>query len=111
MPQDYGNKTDVRWAALTDGEQGLLVAGAELLNVSAQFHDTDALSRALYPPQLRTDNAVTLNIDHRVTGVGETPNKTHRKYRVLPGQFEYTVRFRPIRKGESLTDAGRALRN
>ena len=90
VPQDYGNKTDVRWAALTDGERGLVVAGQELLNVSAQVHDTDALARALYPPQLRVDDAVTLNLDHRVTGVGETPNKTHRKYRVLPGAFEYT---------------------
>ncbi len=53
VPQDYGNKTDVRWASLTDGERGLLVAGQELLNVSAQLHDTGQLSRALYPPQLR----------------------------------------------------------
>ena len=109
-PQDYGNKTDVRWAALTDGERGLLVAGKDLLNVSAQFHDTVALSRALYPPQLRADEAVTLNLDHRVTGVGETPNKTHEKYRVLPGVDEYSVWLVPLRKGESVPDAGRALR-
>jgi beta-galactosidase len=110
VPQDYGNKTDVRWAALTDGERGLLVAGSELLNVSAQFHDTEALSRALYPPQLRADEAVTLNLDHRVTGVGETPNKTHRKYRVLPGPVQFSVQLRPLRAGEQLEDAGRALR-
>jgi beta-galactosidase len=110
VPQDYGNKTDVRWAALTDGERGLLVAGTQLLNVSAQFHDTEALSRALFPPQLRSDAAVTLNLDHRVTGVGETPNKTHRKYRVLPGPYDYSVRIRPVRAGESLAGAGRALR-
>jgi beta-galactosidase len=110
VPQDYGNKTDVRWAALSDGEVGLLVAGGEPLNVSAQVHDTDALARALYPPQVREDEAVTLNLDHRVTGVGETPNKTHRKYRVLPGPFDYSVRLRPLRKGESIPGAGRALR-
>ena len=110
VPQDYGNKTDVRWVALTDGERGLIAAGSGLLNVSAQIHDTDALSRALYPPQLRVDEAVTLNLDYRVTGVGETPNKTHPRYRVQPGPFEYSVRLRPLRAGESVTDAGRALR-
>ena len=67
--------------------------------MSAQVHDTDALSRALYPPQLRLDDAVTLNLDHRVTGVGETPNKTHPKYRVLPGPHEYTVWLAPIPSG------------
>jgi beta-galactosidase len=109
-PQDYGNKTDVRWAALTDGSRGLLVAGRELLNVSAQVHDTDALSRALYPPQLRLDAAVTLNLDYRVTGVGETPNKTQGRYRVLPGVFEYSLRLKPLRGGEPVSEAGRALR-
>ena len=110
VPQDYGNKTDVRWAALTDADGGLLVAGASLLNVSAQVHDTDALSRALYPPQLRLDAGVTVNLDHRVTGVGETPNKTHPAHRVLPGRFDYSVRLRPLRKGESAADVGRLVR-
>ncbi len=111
VPQDYGNKTDVRWVALSDGAEGLIVAGRELLNVSAQIHDTDALSRALYPPQLRVADAVTLNLDSRVTGVGETPNKTHPKYRVRPATYEYTLYLRPLRKGEAPADAGRALRS
>jgi beta-galactosidase len=110
-PQDYGNKTDVRWAALTDGPRGLLVAGRGLLNVSAQVHDTEALARALYPPQLRADSAITLNLDHRVTGVGETPNKTHPKYRVLPGPFDFSIWIEPLRAGRSVEDAGRALRS
>jgi beta-galactosidase len=109
-PQDYGNKTDVRWVALTNGDRGLLVAGKEWLNVSAQVHDTVALSRALYPPQLRADSDVTLNLDHRVTGVGETPNKTHPKYRVLPAAYDYSVWLEPLRKGEPIAQAGRALR-
>jgi beta-galactosidase len=109
VPQDYGNKTDVRWASLTDGERGLLVVGQGLLNVSAQVHDTWQLSRALFPPQLRSDSAITLNLDHLVTGVGETPNRTHPKYRVLPVQHQYRVRLKPWRKGESLSDAARAL--
>ena len=86
------------------------MAGSDLLNVSAQVHDTDALSRALYPPQLRQDDAVTLNVDALVTGVGETPNKTHPKYQVAPAPHAFTVWLAPLHPGESLPDAGRALR-
>jgi beta-galactosidase len=86
------------------------VAGRELLNVSAQIHDTEALSRALYPPQLRVDDAVTLNLDHEVTGVGETPNPTSPPYRVLPRPVEYAVKLRPLRGTETVAEAGRAIR-
>ena len=110
VPQDYGNKTDVRWAAVTDGTRGLIAAGERLVNVSAQVHDTNALSRALYPPQLRRDEAITLNLDALVTGVGETPNRTHPQYRVLPEPHAFTIWLAPVRAGESVPDAGRALR-
>jgi beta-galactosidase len=109
VPGDYGNKTDVRWVALTDGEQGLLATGGGLLNVSAQLYDTDHVSRALYPPQLERSGPVTLNLDHAVTGVGETPNKTHPRYRVLPGSFHYVVHLQPLRPGDTPAEIARQL--
>jgi beta-galactosidase len=97
IPQDYGNKTDVRWAALVDDAgDGLLVVGKEHLNVSVHCFDTDNLTRALYPFQLVRQHGVTLNVDHRVSGVGGTPIKTLPKYRVLPGEFSYSIRLRPF---------------
>ena len=42
-PTGYGNKTDVRRVVLSDGAEGLIVAGRELRNVSAEIDDTDAL--------------------------------------------------------------------
>jgi beta-galactosidase len=97
IPQDHGNKTDVRWAKLTDPSgDGLFVTGESLLNVSVHKFSTDNLSRALYPYQLVRQEGVTLNIDHRVSGVGGTPIKTLKRYRVEPGDFAYTIRLRPI---------------
>ena len=53
VPQDYGNKSDVRWVSLANAKGvGLLATGEELLNVSAQHYGTDNLSRAWYPFQL-----------------------------------------------------------
>ena len=101
IPQDYGNKTDVRWATLTNTSgTGLLVSGTSLLNVSAQHFSTDNLSRALYPFQLVPDNSITLNVDYLVSGVGGTPIKTLKKYRVLPKEYEFTLRFRPFNRND-----------
>jgi len=97
VPQDYGNKCDVRWAALVNPAGiGLFVAGAEPLDLSAQIHDTDNLARAVYPFQLRPTGAVTLNLDHAVSGVGGTAISVLDKYRVFPGPYRYTVRLRPF---------------
>jgi beta-galactosidase len=101
IPQTHGNKTDVRWAALVDASgDGLFVAGKSHLNVSASAYSTDNLTRALYPFQLVRQDGVTLNIDHRMSGVGGTPIKTLKKYRVLPGQYNYTIRLRPFSSRE-----------
>lgn len=39
---------------------------------------------------------VTLNLDHRVTGVGGTANSVLNPYRVAPGEIEFTFRIKPI---------------
>jgi beta-galactosidase len=97
VPQDYGNKTDVRWVALTNGTVGLFASGEELLNASAQHFDTDNLSRAWYPFQLAPQKGVTLNLDHRVSGVGGTAVSVLNEYRTFPQPYTYTVRLRPYR--------------
>ncbi len=96
IPQDYGNRTDVRWAVLSSGQgHGLRISGDDLLNISARPYETDNLYRAEYPWQLRKSNAITLDIDHRVTGVGCTAIKTLPAYRVRPQVYEFTVYLRP----------------
>ncbi len=109
VPEDYGNKTDVRWAALSDGKVGLFVAGDSLLNVSAHRFSTDNLSRALYTPQLHKQDGITLNIDHVMAGVGDTPRKVLPKYQVRPGEYRYRVRLRPFEAGEQPIDLGKQL--
>jgi beta-galactosidase len=97
VPQDYGNKTDVRWALLENERgQGLLVIPEMPSNVSAQHFTTDNLSRAWYPFQLKGGEGVTLNVDARLTGVGETPINTLEPYRALPGPVRFSVRLRPV---------------
>ncbi len=97
IPQDYGNKTDVRWFSITDDSgTGFLVSGDEPFNASAQKYTTDHLDRAHYPFQLKEEKVVTFNIDHRVSGVGGTANSVLNPYRVLPGEYEFTYTLSPL---------------
>ena len=73
------------------------VSGEELLNVSAQRYSTDNLSRAGYRPQLVPTRTVTLNLDHRVSGVGGTAVSVLTAYQTPPQPYTFTVRLRPFR--------------
>jgi beta-galactosidase len=97
IPQDYGNRCDVRWLTLVNGEgRGLAVAADGLFNFSAQKYSTDQLDRAHYTFQLKEEDVVTLNLDHRVSGVGGTANSVLNPYQVAPGEFSFTFRIKPM---------------
>ncbi len=98
IPQDYGNRCDVHWFRLTDNEgRGLYVSSDELFNVSAQLFTTENLDRAHYPFQLKKEGVVTLNLDHRVSGVGGTANSVLNPYRVAPGEFNFTFLIKALK--------------
>ncbi len=95
LPQENGNKTDVRWTALTNAQGiGLCIFAYPTMNVSLDRFEN--LERAVYDFQLREKDTLTLNIDHQVTGVGGTPINVRPRYRTYPREYEYTVRLRPF---------------
>lgn len=97
VPQDYGNKTDVRWAAVCDSTGvGLLIVPEKPFNFSAQHISTDRLTRSRYPFQLLPAPFITVNIDAAVTGVGETPHAALLPYRTLPQPLKLRVFFKPV---------------
>ena len=97
IPQDYGNRCDVRWFRLGNGEgSGFYISSGERFNVSAQKYSTDNLDRAHYPFQLKKENVVTLNLDHLVSGVGGTANSVLNPYRVSPGEHAFSFYIRPL---------------
>ncbi|MFI0537377.1 glycoside hydrolase family 2 TIM barrel-domain containing protein [Streptomyces sp. WSLK1-3] len=107
-PQENGNKTDVRWAALTgrDGV-GLLVSGEPLLEVNASHFTPEDLSNGVrHDYQLTPRDAVVLRVNHRQMGVGGDNSwgaHTHDEYKLFADRdYAYTYRLRP------LTDVGAA---
>ncbi|GGV75416.1 beta-galactosidase [Streptomyces griseoloalbus] len=101
-PQENGNKTDVRWAALTDGSgRGLLVSGEPLLEVNASHFTPEDLSTGVrHDYQLTPRDAVVLRVSHRQMGVGGDNSwgaHTHDEFKLFADRdYAYTYRLRPL---------------
>ena len=118
-PQENGNKTDVRWTAVTDTEgNGLLFVGLPLLEVSAHHNiltdfesagRTDGRQRRGEPVVRRHTNDVkprdltSVNIDYKQMGVGGDDSwgaRTHDQYRLTGKEYKYSFRMKAIAAGE-----------
>ena len=102
VPQENGNKTDVRWASLTDSEgAGLLIVGMPLLNVSAHRFTAQDLTEARHTYELKRRDDITLNLDYAQSGLGNGscgPGVLP-KYLLQASEYGYRLRLRPLSKG------------
>ncbi|UCF38540.1 MAG: DUF4981 domain-containing protein, partial [Acidobacteriota bacterium] len=99
IPQEHGNRSEIRWATLTDEQGiGLRVEGNELLNMSLHRYSQDHLARANYTFQLEDSDVNYWYIDHQVTGVGGTPVPTLEKYRTENREYRWSYSIRPFEK-------------
>jgi beta-galactosidase len=97
IPQEYGNRTDVRWLKVeNENRNGLVIKGDELLNFSLQKYSSDNLSRAMYSYQLEESTNTILNVDYEVSGVGGTAIRQLQQYRVMPGVKKYRLTIKPF---------------
>ena len=103
--QENGNRTDVRWAALTNEKGfGLLISdiGGTLLNVSAWPYTMEDLENATHNHELPRRENITLNIDYNQQGVGgDIPGLAmlHKEFKLkkkIP--YSYCFRIRPYSK-------------
>jgi beta-galactosidase len=99
-PQENGNKTDVRWMALTNQDGvGLLAVGMPLLNVSAWPFTMEQLEKAKHTFELPRDSMITVNLDYQQMGVGGDNSwgaRTHPEYTLPPKPYSYRFRLAPI---------------
>jgi len=104
MPQEHGNKTDVRWAALANedglglGAFGVASSDAPLVQVSAHPFDIRTLEEAKHTFTLVTKPFVTFNIDFEVCGLGNGScgPGTLPQYQIEPRAMAYAVRLSPV---------------
>ncbi|KID28379.1 beta-galactosidase/beta-glucuronidase [Prauserella sp. Am3] len=101
-PQENGNKTDVRWLALTGADGGgLLAVGEPLLEINAShFTPEDLSGDILHDYQLEPRDEIVLRLNHRQMGVGGNDSwgqQTLDEYKLFADRdYAYTYRLRPL---------------
>lgn len=107
-PQEVGNRCDVRWFSLTDGEgAGWLVTGDPLLSFSAWPFTMEDLERASHTFELPERDDITLNVDYGQMGVGGDDSwgaRPHPPYTLPARPMNYRFRLTPLDGGEKLDD-------
>jgi beta-galactosidase/evolved beta-galactosidase subunit alpha len=71
MPQENGNRMDVRWVALGNGRgEGLLAVGLPTMNFSAHWYTAMDMDKAKHQTDLVKRDHITLNLDYAQCGIG-----------------------------------------
>jgi len=94
MPQENGNKTDVRWLELQSGDSSVRFSGLPLINFNVQDYSTEALNESKRTHALKRGDQTWLHIDYRQMGLGGDDSwspRVHKEY--LPEQPEYAFSF------------------
>jgi beta-galactosidase len=102
-PQENGNKTDVRWVALTNAQGiGLLAVGAPALSVAARHFPKEEMYRAAYTFQMQRHPEIYLNLDWKQMGAGGIDSWSPNAYPMPPYRipadqaYSYKYRLTPI---------------
>jgi beta-galactosidase len=125
-PQENGNRTDIRWAAVTDSTgTGLLFKGLPLLEVTARHNimeDFESPVRTVgrmvngekvinrHTCDVIPRNLTSVNIDFKQMGVGGDDSwgaRTHDEYRLKAKEYNYSFLIRPVNARDDLAEEGK----
>jgi beta-galactosidase len=105
VPQENGNRTDVRWMSLSNKKnEGLLIVADSLLSMSAWPYTEENIEKAKHTIDLKDAGYITLNIDLMQMGVGGNDSWSDvaaplEKYQIPAGTYQY--RYYLIHKNEN----------
>ena len=106
-PQESSNHTYVRWLALTNNNSGLMVLGETPLQTSVWPYTAENIHEAQHPTELEKAEALTVNINHKMAGVGGNDSwsinaRPIDKYRLLDKAYSYEFKLVPLSKAKDL---------
>lgn len=101
MPQENGNRTDIRWMFLSNNKnEGLLIAADSLLSMSAWPYTEENINNAKHTYELADTGYITLNIDLIQMGVGGNDSWSEvaaplEQYQIKPKPYRYSYYLVP----------------
>ncbi|MBF7996602.1 beta-galactosidase subunit alpha [Rahnella laticis] len=104
MPQDNGNRQDVRWLSLRDNAgNGIFIQPHQPLNFSLWPYSSQRLQQAQHIDELTPDTCLTLNLDHQIMGLGSNSwgSEVLDSYRVYFTAFRYGFTMLPFRQQDN----------
>ena len=106
-PQENGNKTDVRWASITNTDGlGLLIISDSVFNFSSHDYTDKALLAAKQRGSTLSRGKTTLvNIDYRLMGLGGDDSwspRVHAEYLIPTRTYSYSFRLKGIDRSSNL---------
>jgi evolved beta-galactosidase subunit alpha len=102
FPQDNGNRQQVRWATLTNRHgEGLYVRPDAPINLSVWPYSWEHIHAAQHINELEPSGYLTLNLDHRVLGLGSNSwgSEVLDSWRVRLETFSFGLTLLPIARG------------
>ena len=101
MAQENGNKTDVRWVAVTNTDGlGLLAISDSVFSVNVHNYTDAALLAAKKPgTPLVKDSVTVVNLDLKQMGLGGDDSwspRVHAPYQIPAQVYSYSFRLKPI---------------
>ncbi|HOI87554.1 MAG TPA: glycoside hydrolase family 2 TIM barrel-domain containing protein [Lentimicrobium sp.] len=102
-PQDMGNRSDVRWFAVTDRKDaGIRFTGRGLLNFSALHYLPIDLDRANHPHELevRPETIITIDAEHLGLGGGSCGPGPLKQYQLKAEPVKLSFTMQPVVAGK-----------
>lgn len=99
MPQENGNKTDVRWFQLSSPKDniGIYFTAQPLMNFNVQDYSLQALNESKTTHFLKRGDGTYLNVDYKQMGLGGDDSwspRVHPEYLLKSSNYEYTFRIK-----------------
>jgi beta-galactosidase len=103
LPQEHGNKADVRWLSLTDKRgNGVLVRGKKLLECNATHFKPHDFDNWFHTCDVVARDAVFLHVDYKQRGLGTAScgPDTLEKYRIPAGRYRWQYEVKLLSAGD-----------
>ncbi|WP_207422561.1 glycoside hydrolase family 2 TIM barrel-domain containing protein [Desertivirga brevis] len=119
VPQENGNRTDVRWMYLSDKKknEGILVVADSLLSMSAWPYTEENISTAKHTNKLKDAGFLTLNIDLIQMGVGGNDSWSDVAapldiYQIPAKSYQYSFYLMPVKAAaDKIQEKVRQIKN